>query len=77
MDYQEILSYRRNIKPLFRSTDRAEMLYMFDLWQYLDVVKYLDDIWSRIADETMPCDEPWNQSQILLFRQWIDQGAEP
>ena len=68
------MNFSEDIKPLFRDEDREEMLYAFDLWDYADVKQYSASILYRVDDGTMPCDEPWPQERIDLFRRWIDAG---
>jgi hypothetical protein len=33
-----------------------------------------DGILERLADGTMPCDGPWPEAQVTLFRDWIAAG---
>lgn len=49
------------------------MLYIMDLWDRDDAANILD----RVVDGTMPCDEPWPQHRIDLFRGWIAGGFQP
>ncbi len=49
----------------------------FDLSKFEDVVPRADTIYERLADESMPCDEPWPVEKIARFRLWIDQGKHP
>jgi len=67
-------SFAQDIKPLFRQEDRDAMDYIFDLWDYNDVSTHAEDIFDRLDDGTMPCDDPWPAEQIDLFRRWIDAG---
>lgn len=70
-------SFEAQIKPLFRPEDRMAMQYAFDLWSYDDVVDYSDDILARLEDGTMPCDEPWDDAKIDVFRTWVEEGMDP
>jgi hypothetical protein len=63
------------IKPMFREFDRDEMLYVFDLWSHGDVREYAEQIYDRVSDGTMPCDEPWSQDQINTFGTWLEAGC--
>ncbi len=63
-----------DIRALFRPTDIAEMAFVFDLSSYDDVCEYSDEIYSRLAEGTMPCDEPWPGKRVQRFRRWIDAG---
>jgi hypothetical protein len=73
----ETIGFDSQIKPLFREPDRLEMDYAFDLWSYEDVKEWAKGIYERVADGTMPCDEPWETARVQLFRDWIDQGCKP
>jgi hypothetical protein len=68
-------SWERDIKPMFREWDRDEMMYLLDLWSYEDVRDNAETIFDRVADGTMPCDEPWSQDQLDLFVAWIAAGS--
>jgi hypothetical protein len=68
------LSFARDIRPLFRESDRDAMEYAFDLWDYNDVCTYAQDILERLSDGSMPCDGEWQEEQITQFQNWIDAG---
>jgi len=72
-----MIGFDAQIKPLFRDHDRLEMDYAFDLWSYDDVKEWAEEIYERVADGTMPPDEPWDAARIQLFRDWIDEGCSP
>jgi hypothetical protein len=72
-----MVSFQRDIAPLFREQDRDAMLYLMDLWDYDDVVQDASNILERLLDRTMPCDAPWSQERIEVFRGWIDGGHQP
>jgi hypothetical protein len=67
-------SYERDIRPLFRESDRESMEFAFDLWNYHDVCKYAHDILGRLTEGSMPCDGEWPEEQIALFRRWVEAG---
>lgn len=69
--------FEADIKPFFRESDRLEMEFMFDLWSYEEVKGDAENILSRLADKTMPCDTPWPDERIALFRQWLAGGCPP
>ena len=73
------LSFEQDIAPLFRKKDIEEMKSIsdFDLSKYEDVKPRAESIYARIADESMPCDQPWPAERKNKFRQWIDQGMKP
>ena len=62
------------IRSLFRPTDVESMSFIFDLSSYDDVRHYSEEIYERLSDGTMPCDEPWPEERVLRFRQWMDAG---
>ena len=70
-------SFEGDIRPLFRPDDVDAMSWAFDLSSYEDVKEYAEDIYGRIADGSMPCDEPWPDEQLQRFRSWIDAGMLP
>jgi hypothetical protein len=70
-------SFQSDIRPLFREYDRENMDYSFDLWEYDDVKDNADDILDRLEEGDMPCDAPWPEERIALFRQWMEEGMEP
>ena len=67
-------SYERDIRPLFRESDRESMEFAFDLWDYNDVSMHAQDILERLTDGSMPCDGEWPEEQIAQFRGWIEAG---
>jgi hypothetical protein len=68
------LSFERDILPLFREEDIDSMSFAFDLSSYEDVSQNAEEIHSRLAEGTMPCDGPWLEENVERFRQWIDAG---
>jgi hypothetical protein len=69
--------FAKDIKPLFRESDREEMEFAFDLWSYQDVKENAMGILSRLEDRTMPCDTPWDDEYIGQFRTWTGSGCPP
>ena len=67
-------SFARDIQPLFRKSDRDEMIFAFDLWDYNDVSTHAQDILERLEDGSMPCDGEWPEEQITQFQRWIESG---
>jgi hypothetical protein len=67
-------SFAQDIRPLFRDKDVEEMQFAFELSQYDDVRTNAQVIYERLADGSMPCDDPWSEYQLALFRQWMDDG---
>jgi hypothetical protein len=70
------VSFERDVRPLFRERDRGAMLGVakFDLWEREDVAQHSQDILERLEDGSMPCDQPWPESQVSVFRRWVDAG---
>jgi hypothetical protein len=50
------------------------MSWAFDLASYEDVKENAEPIYERLADGSMPCDQPWPDEQVRRFRDWIDAG---
>ncbi len=67
-------SYARDIRSLFRESDRESMEFAFDLWDYHDVCTYAQDILERLTNGSMPCDGEWPEEQIAQFRRWVEAG---
>lgn len=73
-----MLSYAKDIRPRFRSTDVNAMKPRgLDLWSYADVRASADNILSRLQEGSMPCDGRWQQTAIDTFKQWITDGKLP
>ncbi|HEX2504919.1 MAG TPA: hypothetical protein VHK22_01820 [Gaiellaceae bacterium] len=70
-------SFAADIVPLWREDDVESMLFAFDLRSYDDVRENAEDIWDRLDDGSMPCDEEWPADRVALFRSWIDAGLAP
>jgi hypothetical protein len=64
----------QEIRSFFRETDVESMEFVFDLSSYDDVREYSEEIYARVAEGTMPCDEPWPDERVQRLRQWIDAG---
>jgi hypothetical protein len=45
-----------------------------DLSSFADVKAHAKEIYARLLDGSMPCDEPWPKEQIERFKQWMDEG---
>ena len=71
------VGFGRDIRPLFRESDRRAMIKAFDLWSYDDVKAHEDAIAARLADGSMPCDGPWPAEDVERFRQWMREGSQP
>ena len=73
------LSFASDIRPLFRdSPDVDTMKHMgLDLSSYDDVKLQAVAIHTRLEDGSMPCDDPWPETQVTLFKRWMDEGMAP
>lgn len=70
-------SFDRDIRPLFRSDDIGAMSWAFDLASYESVKENAAEIYERVADGSMPCDQPWPDDRVALFKAWLDEGTPP
>ncbi len=80
------LSYATDIKPLFTNLDHDHMLKApqfarMDLWSYTDVKNNASRILSAVQNGMMPPpnsgEQPWDQTKINTFQQWINEGYPP
>jgi hypothetical protein len=73
------ISYAEKIKPLFRAFDVDQMRIFggFDLHNYEDVKSKHNEILIRVEDGSMPCDAPWSQDKIDLYKKWVADGMAP
>jgi len=51
--------------------------YGLDLSSYEEVKARAAEIYARLIDGSMPCDEPWPPEHVGLFKLWMDQGLAP
>jgi len=72
---QEAVGYAHDIRPLFREKDVSSMSKAFDLSSYNDVRANAAAILAKLADGSMPCDGPWPQDRVELFRSWVNAGC--
>jgi hypothetical protein len=70
----DMLSFARDIKPLFREKDRDSMRSAFDLFDYADVAHHADAIIGALRSGKMPCDSAWPAAQVETLQHWIDLG---
>jgi hypothetical protein len=73
------LSFANDIRPLFRDSPDIDSMkdYGLDLSSYEDVRTHAGAIYDRLEDGSMPCDGPWPEKQIALFKQWTEEGMAP
>lgn len=72
---QEAVGFERDIRPLFREKDVSSMSKAFDLASYNDVRAHADSILAKLSDGSMPCDGPWPEERVELFRRWVEAGC--
>jgi hypothetical protein len=72
-----MVSFASDVRPLFRPDDGDAMSWAFDLASCEDVREHAEAIYERVAEGSMPCDEPWPDERVQLFREWIDAGMPP
>jgi hypothetical protein len=70
-----VTSFAKDIKPLFRESDRAAMTWAFDLWNHQAVKDHAEVILERLAAGEMPCDAEWPAEDVETFRRWVREGA--
>ena len=73
------LSFAKDIRPLFRDSPDVDSMkdYGLDLSSFTDIKAQAEEIYTRILDGSMPCDEPWPKDRIALFKRWIEEGMAP
>jgi hypothetical protein len=71
------VSYETDVRPLFRDRDRSAMSFAFDLFSYDDVKASSSAILEQLESGSMPCDAPWSDEHVELFRGWVEQGCAP
>lgn len=73
------LSFAKDIRPLFRDSPDVDAMKDFglDLSSFADVKAQAEEIYARVKDGSMPCDQPWPKERIAVFRQWMEEGRLP
>jgi hypothetical protein len=73
------VSFAADIRPLFRDSPDVETMqgYGLDLSSYEEVKARASEIYARLADGSMPCDDPWPAERVALLKQWMDEGMAP
>ena len=73
------LSFSADIRPLFRDSPDVDTMqgYGLDLSNYNGVKARAAEIYEALANGSMPCDEPWPEERLALFKQWMDEGVAP
>jgi hypothetical protein len=72
-------SFAADIRPLFRDSPDVDSMqgYGLDLSSYEEVKARAPEIYARLVDGSMPCDEPWPPDRLGFFRLWMDEGCGP
>ena len=60
-------TFAKDIKPLFRESDREAMLTAFDLFSYDDVKSNASRILGAVSGGSMPCVGPWPSETVDLL----------
>ena len=70
------VSFATDIRPLFRDSPDVDSMqgYGLDLSPYEEVRARPSEIYARLADGSMPCDEPWPPERLALFKRWMGRG---
>jgi len=70
------VSFATDIRPLFRDDPDISTMQGFglDLSSYEEVKARAAEIYARLEDGSMPCDDPWSPEQLELFKRWMDEG---
>jgi hypothetical protein len=73
------LSFAKDIRRLFRDTPDVDAMkeYGLDLSSHAEVKAKAEAIYARLADGSMPCDDPWPQERLAIFKRWMDEGMAP
>jgi hypothetical protein len=75
-----MLSFARDIRPLFTQEDIEHMLDVdpsLDLGSYDSVKAHANIIYRRVSLGEMPPGKPWPQEQADKFKQWMDEQYPP
>ncbi len=51
--------------------------YGLDLFSYDEVKTQAAEIYARLKDGNMPCDEPRPGERLALFKRWMEEGLAP
>lgn len=69
------LSFSSDIRRLFRDTDVETMKrFGLDLSSYNQVKEKASEIYATLKEGSMPCDQPWPNDEVALFKRWMDEG---
>lgn len=73
------VGFAADIRPLFRDTPDVNSMkeYGLDLSSYEEVKARAAEIYARLEDSSMPCDESWPEERLALFKRWMEEGLAP
>jgi len=73
------LSFAADIRKLFRDTPDVDTMkgLGLDLSAFEDVKASAAAIYATVKDGSMPCDGPWPEEQVAMFKRWMDEGMAP
>ncbi len=73
------VSFAADIRPLFRDSPDVDSMkaYGLDLSSYEEVKARAAEIYARLEDGSMPCDEAWPAERLALFKRWMDEAMAP
>ena len=73
------VGFAADIRPLFRDTPDMDSMkeYGVDLSSYEEVKARAAEIYARLEDRSMPCDESWPEERLALFKRWMEEGLAP
>ena len=70
-------SFAADIAPLWRRTTSSRCSSPSTCASYEDVREHAEDIWERLDDGSMPCDEEGFAGAGRAVSAWIDGGTAP
>lgn len=73
------VGFAADIRPLFRDIPDVDSMkeYGLDLSSYEEVKARAAEIYARLEDGSMPCDESWPEERLALFKRWMEEGLAP
>lgn len=73
------VGFAADIRPLFRDTPDVDSMkeYGLDLSSYEEVKARAAEIYARLEERSMPCDESWPEERLALFKRWMEEGLAP
>jgi hypothetical protein len=77
-----VVSFKKDILPMYTATDIAHMKFFCDLSKKADNQKHAQAILKRLKGQggrVMPPPplKAWTKEQIALYQAWIDGGFQP